>query len=298
MVNGGKRVDSGPMATTAPRQRSGEGSSAAQLNEEYEAMQRSLEGYLDDRLEQIAGGLDAPVAPAAREGWFRRWRTDLYFGITLVFLVVIWLRLSASPAAPPAGSTPSSPSSTGSKATAPVPGKSGQGANAATGSSGTAPAPETTGAEPAPPFDLDAPDEAWSTFVAAESKGIVPWLRALIAAQGLAADQVSDLQKKNFGGWTDQLAAGKEPLPDVTVIQLRTGLFEYLYGRFVAADAGLGKQWKRVDLQLEAGEYEAQSLAALVEELTLTPWFAPPLDPEDRTLQTAVVMSRIRAESP
>ncbi len=70
---------------------------AERRDEDYHALQASLEEYVTDRLAPLSEVLDRQLSGGAGGGRFRRWRAEVYFGITVVCLVLIWWRLPAVP---------------------------------------------------------------------------------------------------------------------------------------------------------------------------------------------------------
>ncbi len=240
---------------------------AERWDEDYHALQASLEEYVTDRLAPLSEALDRQPGGGAGGGWFRRWRAEVYFGITVVCLVLIWWRL---PAAPGTGN-----------AAMPAPGAE------------IAPPPES----PAVPMDLDQPAAAWQALMRDDRQALAAWLSAASEARGLEEDQISPGQRARFARWAEAARQGRS-LPEDQLAGIRIGLFEYLFARRFQDPERLAKARNQVDLRIRDGEYNPRALAALLSETELARGFEAPLDASDQALQTAVVRHWIRTRNP
>jgi len=266
-----------------------------QYEDEYRAMEASLTEYVDERVKLLSGEGPAPPAGGRGEGWFRRWRADVYFVITLVLLGLLWWQQGLptrgqDPAAgdEAAAAAPGSETTAAAEAEGPAPGTSGAVTSEAAGP------PAADSAEP--PIDLANPGDSWREFVEGHRQQVASWLRAVAEARGLAPDQVSSLQKGNFGDWAGNVEAG-QPLGSAHLGYFRIGLFEFIYGRWSQGRETSPAKWGKVDLVVGATEYAPQLLSELLAQLGLGRWFEQP-DPKDPALQAAVVVAWLRTHQP
>lgn len=252
-------------------------------DEEYQALQATLEDYLREQVGLLSeAGRTAP-APTADEGWLRRHRSDLYFVVTLALIALLWWRTAPLPAPAaeprPAESTASSTAEAPPPPVAPVP-----------------PPPSVSPPpRPDPPSELANPSAWWNGYVASHRAEVADWLVAISEARGIGGDQVSDLQKRNFKSWAAKVRSGNESAAERNYC--RTGLFEYVFGRWVRGVEGATSQWGRVDLVVDAKEYATADLEKLLAELRRDHWFES-VDREDAKLQTAVVLGWLESHQP
>ncbi len=259
---------------------------ARRLAEEAEAIEESLRGYVDQRLESVWHAV-GERPPQSRWSRLARWRVDLYFVVTTALLLLIWLRQPPPPpTAPAAGSA-----TAGATAGRPE-------ASAAPPAAGT-PAAGTPAAGPGTSLPEGAtPDAQWEAFVRANFSAVVDWLRAVAEARGLErAEQVSRLQKGFFADWAG--AADVEALVAMDGLKaMRLGLFEYVYGRwFQGREPPPPGVWDKVDRVLTDREYPPDALKLLLDELELADRFPEP-KVADEALHVAVVAAWIESHEP
>lgn len=247
-----------------------------QYDEEYQALQATLEDYLREQVSLLAESGPAPAA--APEGWFRRHRADVYFVVTLALIGFLWWRTPApAPSAPATSGATTAPP----EAVPPPPPPA---------------APPVVSVRPDPPPGFDDPDAWWRGYVEGHAAAVADWLVAVSEARGLEPDQVSALQKKNLARWSASVRAASA-LDANLLANVRTGLFEYVYGRWSRDAAGETGNWGRVDLVVNADEYTSAGLRALAAELGREHWFES-FDPQDKQLQTAVIVGWIEGHGP
>ncbi len=256
-------------------------------DQEYQAMEATLTEYLDERLKLLSGEGHAPPATGGpREGWFRRWRADVYFVVTLVLLGLMWWQQGL----PFPDPEPAAGDEAAAAAPAPEAVPAAEEAQAASEESAAATAP------PPPPIDLANPADSWREFVEGHRPQVAGWLRAVSEARGLAADQVSNMQKGNFGKWAGNVDAD-QAIDGAHLGYFRAGLFEFIYGRWSQGRETPPAKWGKVDLVVNADEYDAALLDDLVAQLDLGRWFEQP-DPKDPALQAAVIVAWLRTHQP
>lgn len=246
-------------------------------DEEYQALQETLEDYLREQVSLLSDGAAPAAAPP--ESWWRRHRPDVYFVVTLALIGALWWR-TFPPPAPAAGPEPVE-----QETSPPRP-----------------PSPPAAASTPPPPVRLDPPpgfddpDAWWQGYVAQHAAVVADWLVAVSEARGLAAEQVSPLQKKNFAGYSATVRQASALEPGL-LASVRTGLFEYVYGRWSREAQGDTGAWGRVDLVVGAGEYSAAGLNALAAELGREHWFEA-FEAADKQLQTALIVAWIEGHEP
>jgi len=245
-----------------------------QYDEEYKALQATLEDYLREQVSLLSDSGPAPVA--APESWLRRHRADVYFVVTLALIGLLWWR---APAPAPAAEDPVEEE--------PVPPPS---------SPAPPPAPEPAAGRPAPPPGFDDADAWWQGYVADHAAAVADWLLAVSETRGLEAGQVSPMQKQNFAKWSATIRAASSRDANL-LASVRTGLFEYVYGRWSRGAAGETGKWERVDLVLNPAEYTPAGLRSLAVELGREHWFEA-FDAEDKRLQAALVVGWIERREP
>lgn len=260
-----------------------------QYDEEYRALQASLEDYLRQHL-KLLGEAGRTDVGAVREGWFRRYRADVYFVVTLLLVGFLGWRVLA-PGGTAQDDRPATAADSEQAAAEPVP------ASPPPPRAEAAKTPPPPAPPPAskPPDGFDDPAAWWDGFVAANRARLAEWLTAVSEARGLAADEVSEMQKGNFGRWAGKVRSGTEIDQERTYC--RIGLFEYAFGRWTKLEEEAAETWGRVDLVVNADEYPQEKVRALLEDLAMDHWFDD-VDAEDPRTQSAVVLGWLETRQP
>jgi hypothetical protein len=273
------------MKTKPARTRSPE-----QYDEEYQALQASLEDYLRQQMKLLGEAGRAGAGTVREESWFRRYRADVYFAVTLLLLGFLGWRV-LWPGAPPEGRT--SPAAASEAAAVPPPPASAPSSAAATASK--TPPPPAAAATSKPPAGFEDSGAWWNGFVAANRGKVADWLTAVAEARGLDAGEVSALQKTNFGRWAAKVRSGSET--DAERENCRVGLFEFVYGQWTKRGADAAASWGKVDLVVNPDEYPAGKMEALLAELGMAHWLEK-ADAGDRRAQNAVILGWLESRRP
>jgi hypothetical protein len=260
------------------------------LQAQYQAVERSLERYLDERIRDFRSSRSyqgSAVATGTRLGrlgeLFVRFRPEIYLLLTLGLVGLLWV---AGGTRSPEGQPPP----TGSERSRGGEGGEGPRDPAA----GGAAAPSLLAAETLAAVRED-PDGAWRRMVESDRARYAEWLGAVSEARGLEPGRVSDLQRRRFAEYAER-ASGPGPLPGEVLRYSRIGLFEYVYGLFERTQRGANNRGFRVTLAFE--DYDPALLRALLDELSLAESFAGELDAQDPALQAAVLGRRLAGEVP
>lgn len=246
------------------------GKSAADFEAEYQAIQKQLQDYFDQRLGQLGapptpGSAPTPayVAPGEGDesGWVK-WRPEIYFLILLLLGGVAYRSLL--PKAPPDPPDPTvSPASAEST-------------------------PKSEETETPAAAQSSDPLAEWKAFV--EGSEAAQWFQNIAENRGLKPSQVSDKQRALFNTLADLRSQGKE-LDAASLTASRIGSFEYVYARW-ASDNGYGDSAE--DIVTQDPSEAAGNIKILVSDLGLTKALGAEPSVNDANVQAEVTLAWIR----